>query len=204
MASIFRRFLEGFGVAGGVKMWVSLRRESNFHIFCLFNIKSNLRHQKHRFWLPFGVVVGTKIVQKRGSTRTKSVTLPAVVTPVGKRLRTVRKPSVKINIWSTNFSRTGPSNFTFAKVVFQAWGFDTICFFITNCAVWANSWAIWTSNFLISNKAPKSKKNLNANLENYINKLPVFTGYTGHIWNFQDCSDKQNWTHNLHCLHCIH
>ena len=115
-----------------------------------------------------------------------------------------RKPSVKINIWSTNFSRTGPSNFTFAKVVFQAWGFDTICFFITNCAVWANSWAIWTSNFLISNKAPKSKKNLNANLENYINKLPVFTGYTGHNWNFQDCSDKQNWTPNLHCLHCIH
>jgi len=34
--------------------------------------------------------------QKQRSTKTKSIGLPAVVTPVGTRLRTVRKPSVKI------------------------------------------------------------------------------------------------------------
>ena len=43
-----------WGGPGPLKIVFSYHSGTNFSIFGLLNIMSNLRHQKSRFWFPFG------------------------------------------------------------------------------------------------------------------------------------------------------
>ena len=52
--SIFYRFWDHLGGPGLLKIVFSYHSGTDFTIFGLLNIKSNLSHQKHRFWLRFG------------------------------------------------------------------------------------------------------------------------------------------------------
>lgn len=61
------------------------------------------------------------------------------------------RPSIKINVGPTYFSRPGPSYLTLANVILEPWWFEAFCIFITNCSIGTNTWPVGAPYFLVAN-----------------------------------------------------